>query len=297
MLKGLCAFPLTPLKDGEIDEKAFTLLIENLLEANVDSIGALGSTGSYAYLTREQRKHATEWAVKAAGKLPVITSIGSVRFEEVLQLADDAQKAGVSGVLMAPVSYQKLRSEEVFELYRLVTRELSVPLCLYDNFSTTGFEFTDELLIELAQLPNMGSIKLGSLPATRDEAERRLTRLRSAIPSTVTLGISGDAQSPRGLLAGCDVWYSVLGGLFPRYTRRLARAAMAGDEALVNRLSQKLDPLWALFARHGSLRVVAAMAEMQGKVQAPCLPKPLNALQGTERALLQQALQTLDELS
>lgn len=93
------------------------------------------------------------------------------------------------------------------------------------------------------------------------------------------------------------MWYSVLGGLFPRYTRRLARAAMAGDEALVNRLSQKLDALWALFARHGSLRVVAAMAEMQGKVQAPCLPKPLNALQGTERALLQQALQTLDELS
>lgn len=106
MLKGLCAFPLTPLKDGEIDEKAFTLLIENLLEANVDSIGALGSTGSYAYLTREQRLRTTQFAVRAAGHLPVITSIGSVRYEEVLQLADDAQKAGVSGVLMAPVSYQ-----------------------------------------------------------------------------------------------------------------------------------------------------------------------------------------------
>jgi hypothetical protein len=40
---------------GGIDEKAFARLIRRLVDARVDSIGALGSTGSYAYLTRPER--------------------------------------------------------------------------------------------------------------------------------------------------------------------------------------------------------------------------------------------------
>jgi dihydrodipicolinate synthase/N-acetylneuraminate lyase len=50
MFTGLSAFPLTPLDAGVVDQKVYVRLIQNLAEAKVDSIGALGSTGSYAYL-------------------------------------------------------------------------------------------------------------------------------------------------------------------------------------------------------------------------------------------------------
>ena len=50
-LAGLSAFPLTPLRDDAVDEHAFAGLVERLTAAGVDSITALGSTGSYAYLT------------------------------------------------------------------------------------------------------------------------------------------------------------------------------------------------------------------------------------------------------
>ncbi|WP_426444889.1 hypothetical protein [Siccibacter colletis] len=43
MFNGLSAFPLTPLVNGNVDEKAFTALIETLVAAKVDAIGALGS--------------------------------------------------------------------------------------------------------------------------------------------------------------------------------------------------------------------------------------------------------------
>lgn len=32
-----------------------------------------------------------------------------------------------------PMSYQKLSEDEVFSLYKTVTRSLSVPLCVYDK--------------------------------------------------------------------------------------------------------------------------------------------------------------------
>lgn len=293
MFKGLSAFPLTPIVNGEIAETLFIALIENLANAGVNSIGALGSTGCYAYLTREQRDRATKLAISAAAGIPVITSIGHVSTEEVLRLAEDAQKAGVSGLLLAPLSYQKLRADEVFRLFERVTTELSVPLCIYDNAATTGFEFTDELLIALSYLNNVGSIKLGDFPASRNAAHKRVSSLKSRVSEGVTIGISGDAQSADGLIAGCDVWYSVLGGLFPHYSLQLTLAALHGDESKTDQLNMALEPLWVFYRCHGSLRVIASIAEIMGTVPTPCLPFPLQSLVGDERAALGKALDKL----
>ena len=288
MFTGLSAFPLTPLVKGEIDENAFVALIEALAAAEVNSIGALGSTGSYAYLTREQRFAATRLAVSAAAGVPVMTSIGSVNAEEIVRLAEDAQKAGVSGLLLAPLCYQKLTAEEVFRLYERVCGEISVPLCIYDNPATSGFEFNDELLVALSFLPNMGSIKLGDLPADLAGAAARVAKLKSQVAAGVTIGISGDAQSAAGLLAGCDVWYSVLAGLFPDYCLRLTQAALRGEVEETRRLNGALEPLWGFFRRYGSLRVIATVAELRGRVATPCLPFPLQTLAGAERDALQE---------
>ncbi|PPY09479.1 dihydrodipicolinate synthase family protein, partial [Cronobacter sakazakii] len=117
MFKGLAAFPLTPLINGRVDEKAFVSLIENLSAARVDTIAPLGSTGSYAYLSWEQRARITALTIGAAEDIPVITSIGALRLDDILQLADDAQRAGVRGLLLSPLSYQPLSHEEAYRLY------------------------------------------------------------------------------------------------------------------------------------------------------------------------------------
>lgn len=272
-------------------------MIENLADAGVNSIGALGSTGSYAYLTREQRLRATRLAVSAAAGIPVMTSIGHVSTDEVMRLAEDAQNAGVNGVLLAPVSYQRITSDEVFRLYDRVSTELSVPICIYDNAATTGFEFTDELLVALSHLNNIGSIKIGDLPTDRNAALERVGSLKRRVSEGVTIGISGDAQSASGMIAGCDVWYSVLGGLFPHYSLSLAQAALSKDESETHQLNTALEPLWVFYRRHGSLRVIATVAELLGTAPSPCLPFPLQTLMGKERSALEKTLAHLDFLA
>ncbi len=291
MFRGLSAFPLTPFSDDGIDEAAFARLVRRLAAARVDSIGALGSTGSYAYLTRSERKRVAGLAVKNASGIPVIVGIGALRTRDVLALAEDAQALGASGVLLAPMSYQKLGDDEVFGLYATVANELSVPLCVYDNPATTRFEFSDELHARIARLPNVRSIKLPPVPAEPGAARARIDRLRALIPSHVTLGVSGDASAATGLNAGCDVWYSVIGGLFPGLALEITRAAQAGLAQEAQRLSERLQPLWELFARcGGSLRVVAAAAELRGLVRRPCLPLPLMAVDGPQRQQLAELL-------
>lgn len=293
MFTGLSAFPLTPLRDGKVDENAFAGLIENLVSAEVDSIGALGSTGSYAYLNREERRLAAKLAVGAAGDVPVIVGIGAVATRDVLLLAEDAQAAGASALLLPPVSYQALRADEVFELYETVAHRVSLPLVVYDNPGTTHFQFTDELHGRIAALPNIASIKIPAVPADPAQASARVASLRAVIPGHVSIGVSGDAAAVNGLNAGCELWYSVMGGLFPRTARALVQASRSEQSERGLEESARLEPLWALFREYGSLRVIATAADVLGHAAANCLPLPLKGLDQPSTQRVAQVLKTL----
>lgn len=294
MFTGLSAFPLTPMNEQGIYEHEFTRLVERLVEAGVDSIGVLGSTGNYAYLNGEERAHVAKLCVEHAGNVPVVVGIGALRTRDVLANAESAQQAGASGVLLAPVSYQKLTDDEVFSLYETVCGSLSVPLCVYDNPGTTHFDFSDELHGRIAQLPQVRSIKIPPVPNDVAAAKERVARLRALIPSEVTIGISGDAAAATGLLAGCDAWYSVIGGLYPEAALALTRAAQSGDAQQANALSVALEPLWALYRDYsGSLRVAATIAELTSRVSQPCLPQPLQTLQGDARKRVEAVIEEL----
>ena len=285
MLTGLSAFPLTPFRDDAVDERAFVGLVERLATAGVDSLAALGSTGAYMYLDREERRRVAAAAVRHAGDVPVIVGIGAHRTAQVLAHADDAQQAGASALLLAPVSYQRLTDDDVFGLFEDVSAAASVPVIVYDNPTTTHVSFTDDLHASIARLPHVRSIKIPGVPGAADDAEARVRALRGRIPSDVTIGVSGDALAATGLVAGCDAWYSVVGGVLPEIALDLTRAARSGQHDAARQISARLQPLWDLFARHGgSYRVTAAVAEHLGLVAQESLPRPLLGLDGPARA-------------
>ena len=225
---GLSAFPLTPIHDDVVDEAAFAGLIERLVAAGVDSITALGSTGSYAYLIPEERARVARLAVEHAG---------------------------------------------------------STPMIVYDNPGTTHFTFTNDLYARITQLPGIVSIKIPGVPTDPHKAREHVAGIRAVIPEHVTIGVSGDAFAATGLNAGCEAWYSVIGGTLPEPALRITRAAQAGHAGDAVAESERLAPLWALFAEYGgSLRVTAAIAEHLGLAPQRCLPLPIQGLTGEQRA-------------
>lgn len=296
LVTGLSAFPLTPVNDegdGSIDEAAFSRLITRLAEAKVDSITVLGSTGSYAYLTAEERRRVVELAVAAARDIPVLAGVGATRTREVLRHAEDAQSAGAAGLLVAPVSYQPLRDEEVNRLFADIGAATSVPVVVYDNPGTTHFTFSDELLALIAELPSIASIKIPPVPNGPKAMQERVDTLRSKIRPGVTIGISGDYVAAQALNAGCEAWYSVLGGTLPQACQAIVNAAAAGQAARATELSNQLQPLWDLFYEHGSYRVVSALAEELGLVRHPNLPRPVLGLDARGRHQVRDALTAL----
>ena len=295
MFTGLSAFPLTPLRHDELDEPAFIGLVERLVAAGVDSITALGSTGSYAYLDRDERARVARSAVAHAGDVPVFVGIGATRTSQVLAHAEAAQEAGAAALLLAPVSYQPLTEDDVFELFRTVTSHSSVPVIAYDNPGTTRFTFTTELYARIAAPEGIASIKIPGVPSDPEAARAHVQQIRAALPPGVTIGVSGDAHAAEGLLAGCDAWYSVIAGTLPEAALRIVRTVRQGSPDQARAESQRLAPLWELFARHGgSIRVMAAVAEELGLAQESSLPLPLLGLTEDQRAEVARVIRGLD---
>jgi 4-hydroxy-tetrahydrodipicolinate synthase len=200
LLKGLSAFPITPSDaEGRVDVAAVRKLASRLSAAEVDSIGLLGSTGTYAYLTRSERRRALEAALdEVGGQVPVLVGVGALRTDEAVRLAQDAKAAGAAAGLLAPVSYTPLTENEIFEHFATVARESGLSLCIYDNPSTTHFRFSPALIGRLSRLPEIIAVKS---PAPEPQAiPGHLAELRSVVPDgsrsdTASTGIGSPAAT------------------------------------------------------------------------------------------------------
>ncbi len=251
---GLIAYPITPFhSDGEIDVGELETMICALAVSGVDAITVLGSSGSFAYLSPQERSTVARTAVRAARAtapgLPVMVGISSVGTREVLDAARDAESAGASGLVLSPVSYVPLHDDEVSALTASVCAETSLPVCLYNNPRTTQFSYRLELVAELLELPQVVAFK-DTAPDV-DGFTARYRRLRALSGQEFSHGLSGDALIISGEIAA-DAWHSGPAALLPR-------AYAAFRQAVVD---QDLDQVAA--SRRLLLPVVQAVGNMRG---------------------------------
>ena len=288
LFHGLSAFPITPADaQGRVDVELLGRLLERLCEARVASIGLLGSTGTYAFLSLDERQRAVEAAVETVGgRVPLLVGIGALRTDHAMELARHAETAGANALLLAPVSYTPLTEDEVFEHYRAVASASGLPLCVYNNPGTTHFTFSTELLTRLSKLPSIQAVKM-PLP-TGETLESAIPILRER--TGLAIGYSGDWGMADAMLAGADAFYSVLAGLLPRPVVALVEAAMRGDQHIARQLDHALLPLWDCFKTYGSLRVMYVLLNRLG-LGAAEPPRPILPLGPEARGRVLAALE------
>jgi len=294
MFTGLSAFPLSPFKDDKVNLHAYERILDRLVSAKVQSICTMGSTGLYPYLSLSEKQLLVKKTVELSDGIPVMAGVGSLRTAGVLHNIEAVQEAGADAVLLAPMSYHPLSNSEVLSLYETASQHLSVPMCVYENPRTTQFSFTDDLYYEVSRLKNIAAIKIPGTCFNDASGETRLAKLRSIVPENVAIGVSGDKFGTSGMASGCDVWFSVIGGLFPRTVLELISISKSAANQNIASASAKYDDIWNMFAKHnGGLRVMASAAEILGYANDECLPKPLMSLNEDDKLELKKVLLNL----
>src|ERR1700722_11323108 len=202
LFRGLAAYPITPADPGgRVAVAALRRLVRRLVDAKVASIGLLGSTGTYAYLARSERRRAIEAAVDEAGDaVPVMAGVGALRTDEAVALAKDARAAGAGAGLLAPVSYTPLLDDEVYGHFQAVAGESGLPICIYNNPGVTHFTFSAGLIQRLSAVDGVVAVKNPAPPS--EQVAAHLADLRARVPVGFSLGYSADANCAEALLAG-----------------------------------------------------------------------------------------------
>jgi 4-hydroxy-tetrahydrodipicolinate synthase len=292
LISGLFAYPITPADaEGRVDALAVRRLVRRLVDAKVDGIGLLGSTGTYAFLTRAERRRAIDAAMdEAGGALPILAGVGALRTDEAVALARDAKAAGATAGLLAPVSYTPLLDEEVYVHFDTVAGESGLPICIYNNPAVTHFTFSADLEVRLSGLTGVIGVKNGAPPA--DQVGAHLAHLRARVPVDFSLGYSADPNAAEAMIAGADAWHSVLAGVLPEPVLAIVRAARAGDAAQARRLNTRLAEVWAMFGELSGLRLAYAAANALG-LAAATPPRPILPLSADAQARVAAAIQSL----
>jgi 4-hydroxy-tetrahydrodipicolinate synthase len=220
---------VTPFAEGRVDEAAFVRLVERQIEAGVDGLVPVGTTGESPTVSHEEHDRIVERCVEAAkGRVPVIAGAGSNSTDEAIQRVKHAKAAGASAALVVAPYYNRPSQEGMYRHYAAIAEACDLPVVLYNVPSRTGCDIANETVARLAQIPSIVGIK----DATGDLTRAALMRLE--VPSDFAL-ISGDDGSALGYMAhGGHGVISVTSNVAPGPMAAMIRAAREGrfDEAL-----------------------------------------------------------------
>jgi 4-hydroxy-tetrahydrodipicolinate synthase len=281
----------TPTRDdGEaIDEKRLREEIDFQVENGVDGICIFGSTGGNGSFTDDEMKKTTSVAAKhAAGRISVIVGTGARTTSACISLSKHAQDAGCDGIMVLPVSYWPLTSDEVFEHYERVARAVKLPICVYNNPWTTGVDMKPEFLARLAKLHHVDCIKESTGDLSRITAIRLLTG-----PGT-TLIAGWESTSLQAFSAGASGWAPVCTNFAPQLAMSFFRAATRERDALkAQRLWDELFPVCEFICAKSHIRVAHSGLDIVGRPVGPPR-RPMRPLNSVDRAALSTILDRLD---
>ena len=160
LFKGVITALITPLRDGKVDEAAFTQLLERQIAAGIHGVVPMGTTGESASLTPDEHKRVVELCVQiAAGRVRVIAGAGSSATDKAIELARFAKTVGADGALIVTPYYNRPSQEGLAQHFEAIAEAVQLPVLLYNVPGRTGVDMTNDTVARLAAHPNIVGIK------------------------------------------------------------------------------------------------------------------------------------------
>jgi 4-hydroxy-2-oxoglutarate aldolase len=200
ILHGILPPITTPFyPDGNVYYKKLEANVERYSRTPVSGIVVLGSTGEAILLSDQERRDALKVARGAAAPNKVLVAgTGIESAIETLRLTEYAAELGYDVAMVRTPHYYKkqMASANLLAFYRTVADRSPLPVIIYNFPQATGYDMPAELVIELAEHPNLIGIKESSGDV---EKVRRMVEGTRHIKRTATVTETFEAVTPRML--------------------------------------------------------------------------------------------------
>ena len=288
IFKGAGVAIVTPMKNNEeVDYDKLKELIDWQIAEGTDAIIIAGTTGESATLTMEEHAKVIGAAVEfAAHRVPVIGGTGSNCTATAVQLSEEAQEAGVDGLLIVTPYYNKATQEGLIRHYSKIAQSVKTPIILYNVPSRTGCNLLPETVATLFRSQdNIVGIK---------EASGSIAQASKVMYETdgqIDLYSGEDGLVVPLLAIGGIGVISVWSNVAPAKVHRMCQAFSEGDITEAARLQREALPLVnALFSEVNPIPVKTAL-NLMGKDVGP-LRMPLCEMGENNKAKLIEVMKT-----
>lgn len=282
---------VTPFdKEGNVNYKVLSELIEFQIANKTDAIIICGTTGEPSTMTKEEKKEVIRFTVEKVNKrVHVIAGTGSNCTKEAIEMSKYAQSVGVEGLLIVTPYYNKTTQNGLIVHYTEIANSVNIPIIMYNVPGRTGVNIEPKTAFELSKLDNIVALK----EASGDLSKAAETA--SICGENLYLYSGNDDQIlPILSLGGLGV-ISVLANIAPKQTHDIVVDYIYGGEKNARYLQLKLIPLIkALFAEVNPIPVKEALQMMGFDVGEVRLP--LVKLGNENREKLKAAMTILEKL-
>lgn len=266
---------VTPFKNNQIDEKAFSNLIEFQIKNDVDGIVPCGTTGESPTLSHEEHNRLVEIAVKVAnGKVKVMAGTGSNSTSEAVAMTNHAKKIGANSCLIVAPYYNKPTQEGIYQHFKELNK-CGIPLIIYNIPGRSVINISDQTLARISELENVIGIK----DATGDLA--RVATLRLLVKKDF-LFLSGEDATAVGFNAmGGNGIISVSSNILPQMVSDLQKATALGEYKTALKIQDQLTNFHsAMFCETNPIPVKYALSLMgfcENEVRLPLVAPSLES--------------------
>ena len=205
LLSGIFPPITTPFyPDGNVYFKKLESNVEHYSRTPAAGIVVLGSTGEAVMLSDQERREVLKSAREAAAPNKIlIAGTGMESAVETLRLTDYAAELGYDVVMVrTPHFYRnQLAPANILAFYRTVADRSPLPVMIYNVPGFTGYDIPAELVVELAEHPNVIGIKES---AGNVEKVGKMAAGTRHIKRSATVTETFDAVTPRMLAAAAS---------------------------------------------------------------------------------------------
>ncbi len=248
-LKGTGVALVTPFeKNGNVDFKSLSKLINHVIKGGVNYVVSLGTTGETPVLTKAEKSSIVSHTVEIVNKrVPVVVGIGGNNTMEVFDTIKNFDFSGVDAVLSVSPYYNKPNQRGIIAHYKAIAQVCPLPMIVYNVPGRTGSNVVSDTVLQLAEeVKNIVAVK---------EASGSIEQIMQIIKHKPKdfLVISGDDLITLPIIAaGGDGVISVIANAFPKDFSEMVRYAQVNNFVKARQLHYSLDEITRLIFADGN---------------------------------------------
>lgn len=279
--------------DDQIDERATADHWDWLIaEQNVDGLVIAGTSGEFIAMTADERVRVFRLARDVvAGRVPTIFGSGHYSTKVTLDLSREAQDCGADALIAILPYYQRPTRAEVLEHYRVLRRDTSVPIMLYNNPLNSACAEIPPL--EIAQLVEEDVVHMVKSTFGTVEPIHELSYLAG---DRMAIFYGSFLAGYEGLCAGAHGWISGILNVAAKSAKKLYQAVVVeGDCHQGLEIWKQILPIVHLYTHRplgavSDLAIYRSILNFWGRKGGYCR-RPVLPLGAAEEALLKSLLE------